>query len=322
MTCGLSPGHGAMAAAEAEGWLTLIRNHLGAGKRRAALDLGCGTGAMPLLHRAEFRVKGLDLAEPVLDRARRKAEATGARIAFRLADAGTTREPGAAHDMILMRNLFRTLPGAEAALHDWWRILRHGGRVMIVNRGFARLGWIRRRAPVLDPLLGKLPDGHALVAPAQWQAHHHTMARLPYGKGLRGRDAAGRLARAGCTAICREGLGPVLVTRHPPPVARGIRRPQPAPFRGIGAEAGGLNGARGGRIGRRGWRAASAGPGEVSPPSAAGWFSKSLLVRHWFEPNGGGAPTIGISADLPMGYFWTDEGRKKGVSDLPALSVF
>ncbi len=220
-TYDLSPGHGAMTAAEAEAWLSLIRDHLGPGEGRAALEPGCGTGTMSLLlHRAGFRVTGLDLTEPMLDRARRKAGASGARIAFSLADAENTMEPDAAHDAILMRNLFWTLPDPETALRDWWRILRPGGRLMIVDGDFARASWIERLAPLLDRLLGKLPDGHALVTPAQWQEHHRIMAHLPYGRGLRDRDVAALLAHAGFTAIRREGLEPVLSARHPRRLSR------------------------------------------------------------------------------------------------------
>lgn len=220
-TYDLSPGHGAMPPAEAAAWLALIRGHLGPGAGRKALDPGCGTGTMSLLlHRAGFRVTGLDLTEPMLDRARRKAAEDGAPIAFLPGDAEATMEPDATHDAILARNLFWTLPAPEAALRDWFRILRPGGRLMIVDGDFARASWIERLAPLLDRLFGKLADGHSLMTAEQWREHHRIMAQLPHGKGLRDRDVAGLLARAGFTAIRREGLGPVLTARHPRRLSR------------------------------------------------------------------------------------------------------
>jgi len=78
-TYDLSPGHGRMGAGEAAAWQALIRDHLGDGNGRRALDLGCGTGVMSLLmHGAGFRITGLDFAEPMLERARQKAREAGA----------------------------------------------------------------------------------------------------------------------------------------------------------------------------------------------------------------------------------------------------
>lgn len=220
-TYDLSPGHGAMAPAEAAAWLALIRSHLGPGEGRKALDLGCGTGTMSLLlHRAGFRVTGLDMTEPMMEHARRKAAEAAAPITFLLADAENTMEPTAAHDAILARNLFWTLPDPEAALRDWFRILRPGGGLMIIDGDFARPSWLERLAPLLDRLFGRLEDGHSQVTEEQWREHHRIMAQLPYGRGLRDRDVAALFARAGFTGIRREGLGPVVKSRHPDRLSR------------------------------------------------------------------------------------------------------
>ncbi|MFT3688395.1 class I SAM-dependent methyltransferase [Paenirhodobacter sp.] len=201
-----SIGHGAMSAPEADAWLEAIWDHLGTG--RAALDLGCGTGVMSaLLHRAGFRVTGLDFAEPMLARAKT------AGIACRIADAENTMEPDRSQDAILARNLLWTLPDPAAALRDWFRVLRPGGRLMIIDGDFARESWIER-------LLGPVPDGHSLLTPAQWAAHRRIMARLPFGAGLRDRDVVALLRAAGFTAIRRAGIGPVLRARHPNRLSR------------------------------------------------------------------------------------------------------
>ena len=220
-TYDLSPGHGAMTSAEAWAWLALIRSHLGPGEGRKALDLGCGTGTMSLLlHRMGFQATGLDLTEPMMEPARRKAAEAMAPISFLAADAENTMEPAAAHDAILARNLFWTLPDPEAALRDWFRILRPGGRLMIIDGDFAHLSWLERLAPVLDRLFGKLEDGHSLVTEDQWREHRRIMAQLPYGKGLRDGDVAALCARAGFTGLRREGLGSVLNSRHPNRLSR------------------------------------------------------------------------------------------------------
>lgn len=209
-TYDLSPGHGRMAAPEARAWQRLIRRHLGAGAGRLALDLGCGTGTMTLLLRDQgFAATGLDFAEPMLERARRKAGQTG--IGFLAGDAGHTLEPDGRYDVLFARNLLWTLPEPEAALRDWLRILRPGGRILIVDGDFARIGPVER----LLSLFGRIKDGHALVTPAQWHEHGRIMARLPFGAGLRVRDAARLLEQAGFAGLRRDDLRLLHARRWP-----------------------------------------------------------------------------------------------------------
>ncbi|WGR62324.1 methyltransferase domain-containing protein (plasmid) [Paracoccus ferrooxidans] len=211
-----SPGHGLMAAREAAAWLALIRRHLGPGEGRLALDLGCGTGAMSLLMRqAGFAVTGLDFAGPMLERARRKAQEAGARLGFIAADAENTLEPDGRYDVIIARNLLWTLPAPQAALGDWFRILKPGGRLLVIDGDHARQSLIERALPRLDRLLGRMQDSHSLVTPAQWRDHGRIMAQLPFGAGLRARDAADLIGGAGFTDLRHENLRAMHSRRWP-----------------------------------------------------------------------------------------------------------
>lgn len=206
-TYDLSPGHGRMEAREANAWRALIRSHLGAGDGRRALDLGCGTGPMSLLMQAEgFDVTGLDFAGPMLDRARGKARDAGARIAFVAGDAEHTLEPDARYDAIIARNLLWTLPNPEQAFREWRRILKPGGRLLVIDGDFVRQGWIERLMPLLDGVFGTLRDGHSLVTAAQWEEHHGIVARLPFRAGLRASGLAAVFENGGFTALRRNGL--------------------------------------------------------------------------------------------------------------------
>ena len=207
-----SPGHGLMAPREAAAWRTLIRRHLGPGEGRRALDLGCGTGAMSrLMQKAGFAVTGLDFAGSMRDRAR----ATSARIAFIAAGAENTVEPDSHYDAIIARNLLWTLPDPEAALADWFRILKPGGRLLVIDGDHARQSLIERALPWFDRLLGRVQDSHSPVTPAQWREHWRIMAQLPFGTGLRARDAASLLSRAGFTELRHENLRAIHSRRWP-----------------------------------------------------------------------------------------------------------
>lgn len=209
-----SPGHGLMAAPEAAAWRAVIRRHLGPGEGRRALDLGCGTGAMSLLLReAGFTVTGLDFAEPMLDRARRKVGEAG--IGFIAGDAENTLEPDGRYDAIIARNLLWTLPAPEVALRDWFRILKPGGRVLVIDGDFARESLIERLLPLFDRLFGRMRDSHSLVTAEQWQEHWRIMAHLPFGAGLRARDALALLGGAGLVGLRHENLRSLHSRRWP-----------------------------------------------------------------------------------------------------------
>lgn len=206
-TYDLSPGHGQMDMREAQAWRDLIRDHLGHGEGRRALDLGCGTGTMSLLMQAAgFDVTGLDFAGPMLERARRKAKEAGVPVTFVAGDAEHTLEPEAQYDAIIARNLLWTLPDPRQAVGEWCRILRPGGRLLVIDGDFVRQSRIERLMPLLDGIFGKIRDGHSLLTVAQWEEHGRIMARLPFHRGMRVEDVMALFAGAGLMEQRRDGL--------------------------------------------------------------------------------------------------------------------
>ncbi len=99
-----------------------------------ALDIGCGTGFLcfELLIRGH-RVTGVDFAPTMLERARAKAAERGASIGFEQADAEALPFASASFDLAVSRHLLWTLPHPEAAIDEWVRILRPGGRLVVVD---------------------------------------------------------------------------------------------------------------------------------------------------------------------------------------------
>jgi ubiquinone/menaquinone biosynthesis C-methylase UbiE len=133
-TFDLSPGHQIFNDEERHGWHRLFRRHLGDGKGRAVLDVASGTGVISLLlHDIGFSVTGLDFSEAMLARARAKIDKMSAPIRFVLGDAEQTLEPDASYDAVVNRHLVWTLVDPETAFAEWFRVLRPGGTLLIVD---------------------------------------------------------------------------------------------------------------------------------------------------------------------------------------------
>lgn len=127
------PGHGIANEAEHDAWLTLCRLLLPP-PAADVLDLGTGTGVIAFLAAdIGHRVTGTDLAERMLEVARRSASSHPNRPVFVTGDAVAPRFPPASFDAITNRHLLWTLPEPQVAFENWFTLLRPGGRVVIID---------------------------------------------------------------------------------------------------------------------------------------------------------------------------------------------
>ena len=130
-------GHSIATDAERAAWDRIIALVLGGRDNLDALDIGCGTGFLSLeLARRGHRVTGVDFAPAMLDLARRKASETGAAIRFEQADAEQLPFATGSFDLVVCRHVLWTLPHPEAALDEWKRVLRPGGRLAVIDSQF------------------------------------------------------------------------------------------------------------------------------------------------------------------------------------------
>lgn len=142
-----SPGHGIHSVQEKWAWQHLLRQALAAGQCDV-LDVGCGTGAIALLL-AEMghRVTGLDISEAMLEKAREKATPLDLSAEFKCGDAEELPFEDGTFDAVVGRHVLWTLPNPEKAVAEWERVLRPGGRVIIIdgnwgaNRSLSRRIW-------------------------------------------------------------------------------------------------------------------------------------------------------------------------------------
>ncbi len=120
-----------------------------------ALLIGVGSGLdFPWLPRGS-RYTGLDLTPAMLARARRKARASGLKIQLDDGDARRLPYDDAAFDAVVLHLILAVTPHPDRVLLEAARVLRPGGRMLILDK-FLRAD---QRAPVrrwLSPLLGLL----------------------------------------------------------------------------------------------------------------------------------------------------------------------
>lgn len=107
----------------------------------SVLDVGCGTGTLPVLLRRAFPdalVVGVDGDEAALRLARQKAEAeTGKPVRFKNALATHLPFESESWDAATSSLLFHHLPDADKrrALHEMARVLRPGGLLVVADWG-------------------------------------------------------------------------------------------------------------------------------------------------------------------------------------------
>lgn len=140
----------------------------------AALDLCCGTGDVAFaLAEAGARVTGLDFSAPMLAVATgRKASVSGAGApTFVQGDALHTPFPDAHFDVVTISYGLRNLASVDAGLSEMWRVLRPGGRLLVLDFGkpdnaawrWLYFTYLRFAVPVFGRLFCRNAEAYAYI---------------------------------------------------------------------------------------------------------------------------------------------------------------
>ena len=131
-------GHSIRTPAERAAWDRILDLVLPSRGGIDALDAGCGTGFLSFeLAARGHHVIGVDFAPSMIAEARRKAAEGGvSSVRFEEADAERLTFMPASFDLVISRHLLWTLSHPEAAIDEWIRVLRPGGRLVVVDGQF------------------------------------------------------------------------------------------------------------------------------------------------------------------------------------------
>ena len=125
--------HAAHSPDQLQAWQSLLERWAGA-QRIDILDVGCGTGFLALqLASLGHRAYGADFAETMIEQARTKAAEQRLDVRFDVADAENLPYADEAFDLVIERHVAWTLPDPSGAFIEWRRVLRPGGRLILIE---------------------------------------------------------------------------------------------------------------------------------------------------------------------------------------------
>jgi len=137
---------------------------LGPGRRRAVaslelaggqriLEVGVGTGLSLPHYPPGCRVTGIDISEPMLEQARRRADWLGLdRVDLRLMDARELQFGDATFDHVLAPYVISVVPEPRRVMAEIARVCRPGGTVAVVNHFGSSGRWSRTIERLVTPV--------------------------------------------------------------------------------------------------------------------------------------------------------------------------
>lgn len=134
------------------------------------VDIGCGAGVTAAeLARLGYHVIGLDVAESMLELARRRCTdlGVGDRVTFALGDSESLDLPDDSADLVVAMGLIEYLQWDRWALQEMWRVLKPGGHLIVTVPNQLRLAWSRHW------LLRAADRTERLIRRGVWRIDHY-----------------------------------------------------------------------------------------------------------------------------------------------------
>jgi phosphatidylethanolamine/phosphatidyl-N-methylethanolamine N-methyltransferase len=122
------------------------------------LEVGVGTGLSLSDYGKATRIVGIDISEPMLDKARKKVEAEHLTNveALEVMDAEHLTVPDASFDVVVAQYVVTAIPNPEKALDEFVRVVRPGGEIILTTRLGAETGLRGTLEKWLMPLTSRL----------------------------------------------------------------------------------------------------------------------------------------------------------------------
>ncbi|BBL80361.1 ubiquinone/menaquinone biosynthesis methyltransferase [Rubrobacter xylanophilus] len=150
------------------------------------LEVAVGTGLNLPLYPEDVRLTGVDISPAMLERARRRAAELGRAATLLEGDAQSLPFPDASFDTVVCTLSLCSIPDDHKAVAEMKRVLRPGGRLLLLDhiRSSSR-PWLSLQR-VLDPLFVRLAGDHLLRRPLEHVVSEGFRVELAerYAKGM------------------------------------------------------------------------------------------------------------------------------------------
>ena len=129
------------------------------------LELAVGTGRNLEHYPSGLKLTGVELSEKMLAIARRRAADAGLDVELRHGDAQALEFPDASFDTVVITLGLCTIPDDRLALREAHRVLRPGGRLVLLEHVRSPILLVRAGQRLLEPLSVRLGGDHLLRDP-------------------------------------------------------------------------------------------------------------------------------------------------------------
>ncbi len=164
--------------------------------RGDVLELAAGTGRNLPYYPPDVRLTGIDLSREMLDVARRRAAELGRDVDLRYGDAQALEFPDQRFDTVVATLALCSIPDERRALSEAMRVLRPGGRLLLLEHVKSDRWPVRAIQQLLNPLSVRYAADHLIREPrsvaraAGFEIEHDERAKWGIVERLRARKPA------------------------------------------------------------------------------------------------------------------------------------
>jgi ubiquinone/menaquinone biosynthesis C-methylase UbiE len=147
---GMAPSYDARIAWVERRFLATSRRWIAERVEGEVLEIAVGTGAMLPYYPSGTRLTGFEWSRPMLDVARRRADALGLAMDLRDGDAMALPADDASYDTVVSTFAMCCVPDHRVALAEAARVLRPGGRLLLADHVVSTSAPLRFAQRLLD----------------------------------------------------------------------------------------------------------------------------------------------------------------------------
>ena len=135
--------------------------------RGDVLEVSVGTGRNLPLYGRDVRIAGVDISATMLEIARKRAAVLGREVDLRIGDAQALEYSDSSFDTVVCTLALCSIPDPRAAVAEMRRVLRSGGRVLLLEHVRSPRLLVRTIQRALEPITVWLEGDHLVREPLE-----------------------------------------------------------------------------------------------------------------------------------------------------------